>query len=157
MTYALTYQTGRHISSLFCLRYLIDRSGRGYCTPSQVTIKTLLKRYYGVKIEISQLNVWLRYLQDTNLIHRIRRVKRGPHGHLIAQTTLYQIKRAGWRLLKKLRLGGRQFVRVMGFDRRCAGGQYASSGSSGGSGGDSVPLDEATIKRRLAELKKKLE
>lgn len=70
--------------------------------PSQQGLVKLLSRYYSTQIKISQLNVWLRKLEDANQISRTRRLKRGPDGRLIQKTTLYHLKRAGYQALKRI-------------------------------------------------------
>lgn len=156
MPSVVTISVKREMSALLCLHGLIRRGGRKYCMPSQESIVKLLARYYSTQIKISQLNVWLLRLEDGGFISRMRRLRRGPDGRLIAQTTLYHIKRAGWRLLKRIGIGGHQFepprnsavvmpstVQLRGPNKEAPSEERASP-------------DRVTAKRRLAELMKLL-
>lgn len=82
---------------------LMERTGKSYCFPSQETLLTMLREYYGIKISRRMLNYHLRDLEDRNLIRRQRRIIRLPNGSLDFKSSLYFFQAAGYRLLNRIK------------------------------------------------------
>lgn len=73
------------------LRILQKKYGKKYCYPSQKTLLKLLQSYQYVKICRRTLNYHLLRLNQTGIIHRIRRHTKTSFGVLILKTTAYYI------------------------------------------------------------------
>lgn len=71
--------------------------------PSQDTLVKWMRNQGGLEITRRTLNRHMRRLQKSQLIHRIRRVKRRPMGGMEFATTLYSI---GFLGLKRLQMLG---------------------------------------------------
>jgi DNA-binding PadR family transcriptional regulator len=88
---------------LIILADLMNYYGKKYCYPSQQTIVDRLKKYHGYNIERRQLNYILCFLEESGQINRRRRHERGGDGSLILRSTLYFIKKKGWKLINRFR------------------------------------------------------
>lgn len=73
-----------------------------YCYPSQLKIMELLQSRQGLKISIATLNRYLKAVEEAGFIRRIRRIRRDPRKGTVFQSTIYQIKYAGYMLLSKV-------------------------------------------------------
>lgn len=81
----------------------INHFGKKYCFPSQRYMLSVLKKHHGFKLQRRQLNYALKFLEESGQIHRVRRHSRGQTGSLVLKSTLYFIKRKGWKLLNRFR------------------------------------------------------
>lgn len=93
------------------LTYLIKKSSKNYCFPSQDSILTILRTQYSCKISRRTLNRHLRKLEDDKYIKRIRRISRGPDNRPRFASTLYFIKKRVFCWLKRQAV----FLRTIGF------------------------------------------
>jgi len=87
---------------LVCYMYLCEKSKRGYTVASQRAILELLKTYYGVCICRRTLNKYLNIMEAADFIKRKRRMKKGPMGGFIFETTLIIIKGKAYSFVKKV-------------------------------------------------------
>jgi len=71
---------------------LCRRSGKGYCYPSQMTVLSLSRTFYGVERSRRTLNRHLKLLEESGYFQRVRRHRRGASGALILRSTLYKLK-----------------------------------------------------------------
>ncbi len=76
--------------------------GKKYCYPSQKKVLELLKNRLGIKISIATLNRYLRVIEDTGLLRRIRRLRRDDVKGMIFQSTIYIITYKGYTLLHNM-------------------------------------------------------
>jgi len=83
------------------LTYLIKKSSKLYCYPTQAKILEILRAQYSCNMSRRTLNRHLRKLEDTNYVKRIRRVSRGPDNRPRFASTLYFIKKKVFTWLKK--------------------------------------------------------
>lgn len=94
------------LNILEILLALMQKFGKNYCFPSQYKILELLKTHHGVTISRRALNYHLRDLEDAGLIDRKSRIRRGPRGELVFNSSLYFLKKLGYAFLNKIiRLG----------------------------------------------------
>ena len=98
------------------LTYLIKKSSKNYCFPSQKSILIILRSQYSCKISRRTLNRHLKKLEDGKYIKRIRRISRGPDNRPRFASTIYFIKKRVFCWLKRQA----EFLRVIGFEVRTA-------------------------------------
>ena len=67
--------------------------GKGYCYPSQETIRRLLYERHGIDICLRTLNYILRWLERHGYFKRTRRHRAGPNGRILFATTMYTLKK----------------------------------------------------------------
>jgi hypothetical protein len=117
---------------------------RVWCYPSQDKLVSLLARYHGIRISRRTLNRWLRYLESSGFIRRIRRHRRGEDGRPRFFSTVYVTLRkafryaASWAACLGIRLWG---------TRRHRGGA-----AGGERGGEFLPREAAAEKIRQLRL-----
>lgn len=87
---------------LHILYFLSRKFRRKYSFPSQNKLLYILKRYYGTEICRRSLNYHLAYLEYHGYIKRLRRIKRGPTGGLVFQSSLYWLRKKGFGFITKL-------------------------------------------------------
>lgn len=87
---------------LHILNYLSRVNDKDYCFPSQNTLLNLLQTHHGIKICRRTLNYALAFLEGNDYIHRVRRIKGAPGEGYIFKTTMYWLKKRGFRVLRGL-------------------------------------------------------
>jgi len=98
------------------LTYLIKKSTKRYCWPSQSSILVILKTQYSCQISRRTLNRHLRKLENDNYIKRIRRISKGERKIPRIKSSLYFIKKKVFTWLKKQA----DFLRLIGFEFRAS-------------------------------------
>lgn len=93
------------------LTYLIKKSSKNYCYPSQAKILVILKTQYSCQISRRTLNRHLRKLENNNFIRRIKRISRGPNNQPRFASTIYFIKKKVFAWLKRQA----EYLKLIGF------------------------------------------
>ena len=96
------------------LTYLIRKSSKNYCFPTQAKILVILDTQYGCKLSRRSLNRHLRKIENENYIKRIRRISRGPNNEARFASTMYWIKKKVFTWLKQQA----QYLKLIGFSIR---------------------------------------
>lgn len=96
------------------LTYLIKKSSKNYCFPSQAKILIILKTQYQTNISRRTLNRHLRKIENDNYIKRIKRISRGPNNQPRFASTIYFIKKKVFSWLKKQA----EYLKLIGFSIR---------------------------------------
>ena len=117
---------------------------RVWCYPSQEKLVCLLARYHGIRISRRTLNRWLRDLETSGFIRRIRRHRRGDDGRPRFFSTVYVT-------LKKALKYAASWAACLGFSlwgtRRLRGGA-----AEGDRGGEFLPREAVVEKLRQLRL-----
>ncbi|MBA7496737.1 hypothetical protein ES702_07346 [subsurface metagenome] len=96
------------------LTYLIKKSTKYYCWPSQESIVEILKTQYSCQLSRRTLNRHLRKLEDQSFIKRIKRTSRGPDNQPRFASSLYFIKKKVFSWLKQQA----EYLKFIGFSIR---------------------------------------
>jgi len=90
---------------LHIINYLSSSFGKKYCYPSQATLLNLLDSHHGIKISRRSLNYHLRFLEDNNFIHRVRRIPKKAGDVWRFKSTMYWLKKKAFAVLSKVAAG----------------------------------------------------
>lgn len=75
---------------------------KNYCFPSQNKILDLLGSRFFIKISKATLNRWLRSMEDSRIIKRVRRISYNERKGLMFKSTLYKFTKRSMILLLKI-------------------------------------------------------
>lgn len=112
MKHSKRIPSGATLSVIETLVKIINKYHKNYCTPSQEHILRLLKKYHGIEIARSTLNVWLKYLADDHWIKRYRRHYRNDCGKPVFLSTAYYIQQKAINYLNSLRNWAQNALRL---------------------------------------------
>lgn len=79
--------------------------GKKYCFPGQEKILSLLEDFRDLKLSIATINRWLKVLQDEGYIKRKRRTRQDKKLGMVFQSTMYKIRKKGYRRLARIMEG----------------------------------------------------
>jgi hypothetical protein len=117
---------------------------RVWCYPSQDKLVSLLARYHGIRISRRTLNRWLRELESSGFIRRIRRHRRGEDGRPRFMSTVYVT-------LKKALKYAASWAACLGF-RLWGARRHRGGAAEGDRGGEFLPREVVAEKLRQLRL-----
>ena len=96
------YKYNKTKSAIIDILIALQRKhGKNYCFPTQIKLLELLATYHGIHIKRRALCYALADLCRDGIISRTRRIFKNKYGSLVFHSTLYFIRRAGYKLLNK--------------------------------------------------------
>lgn len=94
--------TIRNMYILEILIFLMRKSKKHYCFPTQKKILEILKKRWGICVSRRTLNRYLGCLEREGMIKRVRRHKKGEDGKIKFGSTLYFVLQRGFRFLSRV-------------------------------------------------------